>query len=133
MWNFMLTTSRTSSYLSTHNIKFLQIFCYEIKALILNISFNHWCIHYNKMWVQFISPRSLDQWIHSKSTKITQRTWTPFVIMIWPHHIVHVSIHNFHIPSNGIHWLVQIFKYMIKFMTSSPKVITDESFMTIVI
>jgi hypothetical protein len=37
--------------------------------------------YYYKMWVQFISPRSLDQWIHSKYNKITWRMWTPFVVM----------------------------------------------------
>jgi hypothetical protein len=33
------------------------------------------------MWVQFISPCSLDQRIHSKSSEITWHTWTPFVVV----------------------------------------------------
>jgi len=37
--------------------------------------------HYYKMWMQFISPYSLDQWIHSKSSEITWHTITPFVVV----------------------------------------------------
>jgi hypothetical protein len=39
-------------------------------------------MHYYKMWVQFINPHSLDQWIHSKSNEITWHTWTPFVVVM---------------------------------------------------
>jgi hypothetical protein len=36
---------------------------------------------YYKMWVQFISPCSLDQRIHSKFNEITLCTWTSFVVL----------------------------------------------------
>ncbi len=48
------------------------------------------CPHYYKMWVQFTSPRSLDQWIHSKSNETIWLTGTPFIV-------VHVLPPNFHI------------------------------------
>jgi hypothetical protein len=38
--------------------------------------------HYYKMWVQFTSPCSLNQWIHSKSNEITWHTKTHFVIVV---------------------------------------------------
>ncbi len=34
------------------------------------------------MWVQFTTPHSLNQWIHSKSNEITWRTRTPFVVVM---------------------------------------------------
>jgi hypothetical protein len=37
--------------------------------------------HYYKMWVQFTSPCSLDQWIQSKSNEITWHTRTSFVVV----------------------------------------------------
>jgi hypothetical protein len=54
-----------------------------------------WIEHYYKMWVQFIDPYSLNQWIHYIPTKscslcrmnsfkyseITWHKWTPFVVM----------------------------------------------------
>jgi hypothetical protein len=39
--------------------------------------------HYYKMSMRFISPRSLDQWIHSKSSEITWRAKTHFVVVIF--------------------------------------------------
>jgi hypothetical protein len=63
-------------------------------ALVLGVSLHH----YYKMWVQFISPCSLDQgiheftaaslilihynqWIHSKFCEITWHTRVPFVVV----------------------------------------------------
>ncbi len=37
--------------------------------------------HYYKMWVQFISPCSHNNWIHSKSSEITWCIETPFVVV----------------------------------------------------
>jgi len=37
--------------------------------------------HYYKMWVRFINPCSLNQWIHSKSSEITRCIGTPFVVV----------------------------------------------------
>ncbi len=44
--------------------------------------------HYYKMWVQFTSSRSLDQWIHSKSNEITWRTRTHFVVVQVPSNLM---------------------------------------------
>ncbi len=71
------------------------------RACNLNLTTSTWSrtsiklFHYYKMWVQFISPCSLDQWIHYfftsphslqpmnslKSSEVTWRTRTPFVVV----------------------------------------------------
>jgi hypothetical protein len=61
--------------------KFLWIKLHSINIIlwIHDISWMWW--HYYKMWVQFTSPHSLNQWIHSKYSEITWCAWTPFVVM----------------------------------------------------
>ncbi len=54
--------------------------CYA-NALSNCVNIYLWYEHYYKMWVQFTSPRSLDQWIHSKSSEITWCIGAPFVVV----------------------------------------------------
>jgi hypothetical protein len=61
----------------------------------------HVNIHYYKPWVHFISPRSLDQWVHSKFSEIIWHTWTPFVVMKW-----HAQYSNFYTFMNGTVFLL---------------------------
>jgi hypothetical protein len=100
------------SFLAWSLCVYLQIdgifFCILILITISN--------HYYKMWVQFISPCSLDQWIHCffinprslqpmNSLKIqwNWRTRTPFVVVNYMHFTFYCAWSMTHVITSHIH------------------------------